>query len=99
MDKGPCGGGASRPEAPVGWDGPSPGRRVSVPEPPLRFTVSLGSSGHQLHSVVPTPRDTDRGPLSLPKASTNVPQAPVILLSRNLAPSNREKRRKELCPQ
>ena len=21
----------------MGWDGPSPGRRVSAPEPPLRF--------------------------------------------------------------
>ena len=49
--------------------------------------------------VIPTPGDTDRGPLSLPRASTNVPQAPVILLSRNLAPSNREKRKKGLCPQ
>lgn len=35
--QGTCVGGASRPEAPVGWDGPSPGRRVSAPEAPLRF--------------------------------------------------------------
>ena len=82
VERGPCGGGAARPKAPLGWDSQDPGRRASASAPLLRPPLPGHGSPRPLRiltSLLRHPR-TQGAPLSFPHISHHPPQSPRSLL-------------------